>query len=323
MLRSPRLLYFSRGKGSGHAMPDSAIMEATRKLYADFDVRFVSYDTGAAALDRLGYAVIDLKLPEWPPFLETAVRAAQVIGNFRPDLVISHEDFAMMPMAKVSNLPTIFITHWFWKTEHIHMQSLCYADRILFIEEPGVFEEPSYVAGKVEYFGPLVRNLGYTRADRDRVRARLGTATSTVLVSVMPGSWTEAQAPLVDMLMLAFRDLPVDDKQLVWIAGADTEELTNRFAAEPNITVKRFDEDIGALMVASDLVITKANYTSAREIDSLSVPQVSISHRLNPIDDIFAERIATNRALYADELDADKLGSVLTEDAKQSAFDEP
>ena len=89
--------------------------------------------------------------------------------------------------------------------------------------------------------------------------------------------------------------------------------MTNRFSGESNITVKRFDEDIGALMVASDLVITKANYTSAREVDSLGIPQISVSYRLNPIDDLFAERIATNRALYADELDTDKLGVVLTE----------
>ncbi len=60
-------------------------------------------------------------------------------------------------------------------------------------------------------------------------------------------------------------------------------------------------------MVASDLAITKANRVTVKELDALGIPSISISHGLNPIDDVFVERINGNTALRADVLEKEVL----------------
>jgi lipid A disaccharide synthetase len=85
----------------------------------------------------------------------------------------------------------------------------------LFIDEPGIFEEPEYLKGKVKYVGPVLRKFEYTRKDRDRARTELGIPLDATVIGVFPGSWTEEKAPIFDLVMGAFELLEAEPKRLI------------------------------------------------------------------------------------------------------------
>ena len=94
-----RLLFFVRGRGRGHAVPDLAIVDELLARRDDLDVRLVSYATGADAIKQHGRSLIDLPLPESGSIPEMSVIAGKLIGWLKPDLVASHEEFAAIPAA--------------------------------------------------------------------------------------------------------------------------------------------------------------------------------------------------------------------------------
>lgn len=71
------VLFFSRGRGHGHDMPDMAIADELAKLRNDIDLKFVSYGTGAKTFVAHGRPVIDLDLPDRNPIWKTAGLASE------------------------------------------------------------------------------------------------------------------------------------------------------------------------------------------------------------------------------------------------------
>src|ERR1700733_12151618 len=63
-----KVLFFSRGRGRGHAIPDVAIMREVRRLRPDTTCEIASYSTGARTIESLDERVHDLQLPEENPF---------------------------------------------------------------------------------------------------------------------------------------------------------------------------------------------------------------------------------------------------------------
>jgi hypothetical protein len=308
-----RALFFSRGRGYGHAIPDMAILDRLERLRDDFELTFVSYGSGAQALREHGRAVIDLEMP-------TIVRCGRVMQEMQPDLVISHEEFTVLPVAKIFGLPTILITEWFSEPNDDMMQSLSYADEVIVTEAEGIFDEPQNVAGKVSYVGPVLRSFSYSRGDRERARQELGFPQNATIVLVTPGGWaTEQREPVFDVLMRAFDALRIPAKLLLWLAGADYEALAQRCERRSDVVVRERDWQIGRLMVASDLAITKANRITVRELSALGIPSISISHGLNPIDDILIERVSTNLALDARTLSHKLLVNSMLEALRDSS----
>jgi hypothetical protein len=228
-------------------------------------------------------------------------------------LVLCHEEFAAAPAAKVFGLPTVFLIDWFAGPEHLWMQCLNYADEIVFIDEPGIFTVPHYIAkGTVHYVGPLIRKFAYSRADRDRARRELGL-NSDIVVSILPGRWaTEERAPIFDLVMPAFRALACQRKTLLWIADQDYEDLARRADNCADVVIKRVDWQIDRLMVASNLSITKANRKTCIELAALGIPSISLSYGLNAMDDIRVEKIATNIHLNAKRMDSAALATHMT-----------
>lgn len=308
------VLFFSRGRGHGHAIPDMAIADDLARLRGDFDLRFVSYGTGALTLAAHHRPLIDLDMLDANPVWTTVLRAGQLIRQMQPDLIVSHEEFAVLPVAKIFGLPTIFITEWFSDPDRLTMQSLAYADEIIVIEEAGIFDEPPCVEGKVFYVGPVLRSFSYTKADRSRARSELGFDQDATIILVLPGGWaTEEREPIYDTVMSVFDALKIPQKLLVWMAGADYELLAAHLAKRADVIVKDWDWQIDRLMVASDLAVCKANRVALRELSSLGIPSISISHGLNPIDDALIERFHTNTALDARTLTHKILATTILE----------
>ena len=103
--------------------------------------------------------------------------------------------------------------------------------------------------------------------------------------------------------MAAFRALPFPDKRLVWIAGADRDDLSKRGAATPEIKILAQHPRVEELMVASDLVVTKPNRGTTIDLARLAIPSISLSSGLNPIDDAILPRLHSNLALDARGID--------------------
>ncbi len=101
------ILFFSRGRGRGHAIPDMDIAAELLRLRDDVDIRFVSYGTGAATFTEFGHSVIDLDLPERNSMLETLVRAGHLIGWLQPRLIVAHEEFGVPPAARIFGPPLL------------------------------------------------------------------------------------------------------------------------------------------------------------------------------------------------------------------------
>lgn len=292
----PGILFFCRGRGRGHAIPDSVIVRELAELRPDIQVHFVSYGTGARTLESLGFSLIDLDLPDDNSYAVTTVVAGQLIGELQPDLVVAHEEFTALLAAKILRKPAVLITDFFGKADSFAMECQWFADRILFLDRRGIHAEPPSAKGRTTYLGPALRRFQYRRRDRARARRELGLPASAKIITVMPGSWTEARAPLAERLFEAYDRLR-GEKHLVWLAGADAKILSH-----PGVTVKESDWQIDRLMVASDLVITKCNRMTVRELAALGIRTLSVSYGLNPPDEVAIAGIRSNTTIRRQDL---------------------
>src|SRR5712692_3662651 len=232
-----KLLFFSRGRGRGHAVVDIEIARDLGELRDDVQILFVSYGTGARTFQERGIAVIDLGLPDANGIAVTTALAGRLIGRLQPDVVVAHEEFAALPAAKIFGTKTVMITDFFGEPGKFSMESLWFADQVLFIDSKGVFDEPPSAAGKVQYLGPQVRKFEYRRADRPRARRELGIDPAATVIGMFPGSWTEAMAPLADRLLAAFDRARLPAKHLLWLAGQDVDLIRHRLKGRSDVTV--------------------------------------------------------------------------------------
>jgi len=198
------ILFFSRGRGRGHAIPDSEIVKELQQLRDDVDVRFVSYGTGARTIRELRYPLIDLGLPDDNPLFDTVILAGKMIGWLQPQLVVAHEEFAVLPAAKIFDRKVLFLTDWFVEETDLRMGMLRFADQILFLDHKEIYEEPSCVQGRIHYLDPIVRDLRYSRKDKERARAELNA-----LIASNPDPDPASIAPLChDHTQTRFIDIP-------------------------------------------------------------------------------------------------------------------
>jgi hypothetical protein len=297
-------------------------MEAVHGIDPKIEWGFVSYGTGAATLLELGQNVQDLDLPDDNPFLETLIRACGVIRALNPRMVVSHEEFAALPAARICGAPSIFLVDWFKNEKQLITQTLAYADAVIFPGEQGVFDEPSFLKGKIEYVGSFVRGLAYHREDRERARAELGLASELTVVSVLPGTWAnEKRAPVFDLLVSAFHALDCGKKLLCWAAGADFDTLTNLTRGVRDVSILRSPWPTERLMVASDLVLTKGNRGTIIEVAELGLPSISLSSGQNPIDDCLVARIKSNLPLRMKGITSDFLASCMQQKLEEGRDD--
>jgi hypothetical protein len=287
---SRKVLWFSRGRGRGHAIPD---MEIHRRLpaAADLQVLFACYGTGARTFAERGVPCIDMGLPDANGTAETTVIAGRMIGHLRPDIVVSHEEFAALPVAKIFGIRTVMILDFFTNPEMYSMQSLRFADHILFPGTQGIFAEPDTVAGRVHYVRPVLREFTYQPRDRDRARQELGLDLQATVVALLPGSWTEAMVPCFDSVVASMEP----GMHLAWLAGRDP--AAEAWDAHPDVTVLGFDPQPDRIMAACDVAITKSNRVTVTELASLGVKTISLAHGGNPIDEQAIAALATNTML--------------------------
>jgi UDP-N-acetylglucosamine:LPS N-acetylglucosamine transferase len=305
-----RVLFFSRGRGRGHAIPDIAIAQELSALCPQIEISFVSYSTGAATFRSANYAVHDLNLPEKNEYLATLFKAVELIGHSQPTIVVAHEEFAAVAAAHLSNTPSIFISAWLPKAGNIAAESLAYASSIIIIDDPGVFALPAGVAVQPIYVGPILRKMRYTVSDRPHIRAQMGLEEGAFVVLVVSGgAVSEQQSPIADIVLAAYLKLRKPVKRMFWLASgnSDFELLRARMAGIEGCEVLKFFDPVEQLMAVADVVITRGTRGATLDAASVGVPSLSLSPGLNPIDDVLVPRIRTNIALSAKAVDGDIL----------------
>jgi UDP-N-acetylglucosamine:LPS N-acetylglucosamine transferase len=316
--RSPKIMIISRGHGFGHAMPDMAMGKLLKMKMPALELIYVSYASGAEAYRANGYDVLDLEAPEFPPLLDMIVLLSRVFDKYRPDLVLAHEEFAAVPAASSFDIPALFITDYFLDPTSMLMRALQYAEEILFIGEPGLFTEPPHLRNKISYVGRAVRECNYTRDDRAKIRQEMGIAEPTFTVLCQPGAWTESEVMLSDLVNRAWNAVQDSSKVLIWIAGRDFECLSERFKDRSDFIILKQDWNLGRLMAASDVLITKANRMTVYEAASLGLPSISLSNLVNWPDDVAIAKVASNTALQIDATVPEDLAKVMITKANEN-----
>ncbi len=305
----PSILFFSRGRGRGHAVPDLEIARQIIALRPEVQIHFVSYGTGGATIAARGWPLVDLGLPDDNSTAVTVVHAGRLIGALQPDLVVSHEEYAALPAAAVFGRRALLLTDFFGEDGSFWMECQWFAERILFLDHRGLHPEPASAKGRTTYLRPVLRDFSWRRSDRRRARRELGLAEEGRVIGVMPGSWTEARAPLAERLL---RALPSGD-QLVWLAGSDALLLKQMTSGRPRTTVLEHVWEIDRLMCACDLVVTKCNRMTVRELAALGIRTLSVSYGRNAADERSIAGLRNNRTLQPRQLTATALRRAMAE----------
>jgi hypothetical protein len=310
-----QVFFFSRGLGRGHAIPDAALAKELINLHSNLKVTFFSYGLGARTLSDLGCNVVDLQLPDMNPLWETAIRVVEIFSEHQPDLVVAHEEFAVVPIAKAFHLPCLFMTDWFAGPEMVMMQALKFADEILFLDDPGFMDEPPYLRDKTIYTGFIFRELDITGLNRGESRSKLGLMLDARVALVAPSGatiHTETAGPLFDLVIKAFDNLEIPKKQLVWVAAdPDYSLVSEKVGGRDDVLMLKPHQDFPSTLIASDVVITSGNRITILECEALGIPSISLSYGRNPVDDLRVLRIPTNTPLRARSINSDQLGNYL------------
>ena len=278
-----------------------AIASEVAKTRPELEISFVSYADGATAFKRAGFSVIDLKLSATNPYIDTLVLSRQIISDHKPDLIVSHEEFAALPAARIAKLPSIFISAWLPDPRSgITHESLLSASSIILLGQPGIFALPQELATKPLYVGEIIRKFQFTTSDRSAIRAEMKIPDDVVLLLMVPGAHNrEVETPTAHLIFEAFKLLQQNKKMLLWIGDKDYEFIKSCSANVPGVHAVRYVDPIEKLFAASDVVITKGTRGTTLDVSSMGLPSISLSFGKNPIDDILVPRVRTNIALNA------------------------
>jgi hypothetical protein len=232
--------------------------------------------------------------------------------SVRPEIVISHEEYAAVVTAHGLGVPSLFLTDFFMDPSSIAMQALQYTSEVLFLGVPGVFTEPPHIRERIHYVGRVVKSLDDKGTMRQTVRDALKIPVGAAVVLCQPGSWSEDQCPITDVLQRAWENLS-EPKYLIWVGGRDYASLSQRFRQCCNVMVLKHSDKLADFMIASDILITKGSRQTIYEAAAIGLPSVSISNGLNWPDDVVMSKIPTNVPLQLSELTSDILTKVIME----------
>src|ERR1700760_3956807 len=78
------ILYFSRGRGRGHAIPDMEIGRHLSNIATGIDIVYASYSSGLEAFHACGYDAIDLQMQEDPDPWDALVKQLRLVSYAKP-----------------------------------------------------------------------------------------------------------------------------------------------------------------------------------------------------------------------------------------------
>ncbi len=319
-IKSPKILYLSRGRGFSHAMYDSLILKELKNINKDLSILVASYDKGYIYFRGNGFRPFNLGLKQNDELtLKAGLRMWSLIRKFKPDLIISDEVFIVLHITKGLKIPSILITHWFFETynkKHPIIPAVKKADYVIFVDTPLFHTIPYDFNVHLTFVGPVIREFEYSLKDKKKARDELGINMEDKVILVTPGGRHKDRNRLLEVTIEVFKELQGKNLKLILLTGELYEEFLGRFAGDDSIIVKDYDWKIDRLMVASDLVICKGTFMTMWELAYLGVPSISIPDLSNPVDQVNVYRMDEHNLTR--RMDPRKLNkSVLLEEVRK------
>lgn len=263
-------LFFSRGRGRGHSIPDDALCKEILLQRPSIRIQFVSYSTGALTLRELGWDVIDAPVSEFNHFSVTMRPFLEIIRTVSPRWVVSHEEPGALIAAAASAVPSVFLTDWFRPDIDALTMPLGFAAKILLLDEPGMWPEPDTAIGKIVHTGPMLRDLDSSGHNASSLRKDFGIDNGVKVVLVTSGGPSEREAPLRNLVLAAFHRLSIPRKHLLWVAAEqELPAIQEATRGMDNLTLLPPHVEFVQTMLISDLAITKGNRITCLELDAL------------------------------------------------------
>lgn len=291
-----KIMFVSRGNGWGHAVPDIVIISELKRRRPRIQVLPVSYADGVDAYRTYGVPVVDLHRARQCQFLDLLIDYARVFGEYRPDLVVAHEEYSAVIAAKIARVPCLFMTDFFMDPTSLPMQCVQHASEVIFLGRRGLFAEPPFLAGRILHAGCVVRGSKGKFLAKSRIRKRCGVDQGATVVLCQPGSWPEAQSPLIDLLAKCWEYI-TPPKFLLVVSGVDDKRVFDKLGEMPDVRIIAPTKDLHEYMMACDVLITKGNRQTVYEASSLGLPSISLSSGLNWPDDVVMHGITSNLPL--------------------------
>ena len=316
---TPKILYFSRGRGYGHAIGDMEVIRELKKSDVPLDISIVSYAHGYEAFVKNGFTEIkNLYLDYENEFFspQGLLRTQQLIKSVRPDLIVANEMFNVLPLAREHGLPAVLITHWFFeavrpKPTVLSLFMAC-ANHIIFGDLEDFHEKPPGLKASVSFVGPIMREIESSSQDRNLLKKELGfEKTDKIILVSFGGGFDRVGHGLkkgkitFQKIYQAFDQLKIRNLKLILLAGRLYEYAISKFNST-DVTILRESWDLDKLMAASDLAIVRGSYRTLCELAVIGTPAICIPFlKGNLVDEMHIrnfERLGTINTLEMEEL---------------------
>lgn len=276
--RDGKVLFISRGLGWGHSTRDMLIAKLIKEISPEVKIEFASCDAGYRAYNTLGYECFDLDLPANGAVGKRILKIGRLIKENQPALAIVDEELLALPIAKLFDVPVIFITNWFpLRRDREGIGLFNQADAILFTEYESFFKKPRGISVPVECAGPVYRTFPHRQEEKLKIRKELGINTRYLILTTIGGGAAKAisyDTALLECIVDAFLKLDMD-AQLWLICGALDKFFKYAEAKGGNIKILGSTSELPKFMFASDLVITRSGVT-LWELAGLGIPSICI-----------------------------------------------
>jgi hypothetical protein len=303
-----KVLIVSSGRSCGDAYLSLATAELLYQANPDWHLSLASYSIGYEILKDSQWNVYNIGFTERDQYLSSLFKARDLILEVAPDVVLSYEEYAVLPAASLASVPSIFIGASFPPDGGVRAESLTHASSVIIMQNAGLFPFPKCLTIRPIYVGQCVRSFKHAVTQKELLRREWGLGSSSVILAVLTdGSASEKSTPMIDIVLSAFLGMSIEDRHLYWLSHKDYEYVKSKIRGIHGVNVLKSVEPIERLICMSDVVITKGSYEITMDCAALGVPSISLSAFQSPIDDFLVPRFHNNialslRATYSDTL---------------------
>lgn len=211
--------------------------------------------------------------------------------ELRPDVAVGFGAYVELPLMRAAaRLKIPVVLHEQNSVPGLANKQSAKSAALIAIAQPAVravFERHAGAATKIEFTGNPVRR-SVLAGDRARGRASVGVPADATMLLVFGGS---LGARHINQRMCELKDrlLERPDLYIVHSTGADDFEATRDALAltdaeRERYRVQPYIEDMGDMLAAADLVLSRSGASSVAEIAALAVPSVLVPYPLATAD---------------------------------------
>jgi len=320
-MKNPKILFFVRGLGLGHATRDLTIAKQISEMDNDVELKFVSCAAGAKFLSGNSYPLIDTELPAMGKDGERVAKYTFLINSEKPDIIVTDEELPVIPLATGSGIPCALITNWFQADNPEIVDIFSRATFIIVPDYKEGFHMELIARERILWAGPIwTKETGPNPNGREEARKSLELNDSVKLLLLMCGQGDIMDIPFIEKSIAVYLMLDFPMKLIV-LAGQFQKLFSYVERETDNITVMGHVWDLERYIQASDLAITRGGHTSLWELAMMGIPSISIPRpkQISPLNESYAMNmrargttVVVKEEEFTEELLKEKIELILT-----------